>query len=311
MQRITCPERDDWRITADETGFDFHTIDDERYWDERAYYAFTLDEIERRIEEPTGEIDAMCLELVARAIDDESYLHRLKIPEAFWPLIAESWYRDEASLNGRLDFCFDGHGPAKLLEYNADTPTSIFEAAVFQWKWLEQAIERRIIPSHADQFNSIHERLIEAWKKLGEGRHLHLAGVTENAEDAGTLAYLEDTARQAGLATTLIDIEDIGCRDGGCFVDLDDRAIELAFKLYPWEWMFHERLARSLSKRRHAGSNRHGRPSFPTRAFFRCCGKCFRITPICCLLFSRMIRTRRGSAPPLCASQFIRAKAPT
>src|SRR6478735_9550918 len=106
MQRITCPERDDWRIAADETGFDFHTIDDERYWDERAYYAFTLDEIERRIEEPTGEIDAMCLELVARAIDDESYLHRLKIPEAFWPLIAESWYRDEASLNGRLDFCF-------------------------------------------------------------------------------------------------------------------------------------------------------------------------------------------------------------
>jgi hypothetical protein len=38
MQRIACPERDDWRITADETGFDFHTLDDERYWDERAYY---------------------------------------------------------------------------------------------------------------------------------------------------------------------------------------------------------------------------------------------------------------------------------
>jgi len=37
-----APERDDWRITADETGFDFHTLDDERYWDERAYYAFTL-----------------------------------------------------------------------------------------------------------------------------------------------------------------------------------------------------------------------------------------------------------------------------
>ena len=54
MQRIACPERDDWRATADETGFDFHTIDGERYWDERAYYAFTLDEIERQIEEPTG-----------------------------------------------------------------------------------------------------------------------------------------------------------------------------------------------------------------------------------------------------------------
>ena len=64
---------------------------------------------------------------------------------------------------------FDGTGPAKLLEYNADTPTSMFEAAVFQWTWLEQAIERNIIPKRADQFNSIHERLIEAWKKLGGG----------------------------------------------------------------------------------------------------------------------------------------------
>ena len=56
MQRITCPERDDWRLTAEQTGFAFHTIDGERYWDERAYYAFTLDEIEREIEGPTGEM---------------------------------------------------------------------------------------------------------------------------------------------------------------------------------------------------------------------------------------------------------------
>jgi glutathionylspermidine synthase len=248
MQRITCPERDDWRATAEQTGFDFHTIDDERYWDERAYYAFTLDEIEAGIEAPTGEIDAMCLELVGHAIDDERTLRRLKIPEAFWPLISDSWHRDEASLYGRLDLSFDGRGPAKLLEYNADTPTSIFEAAVFQWTWLEQAIERRIIPTRADQFNSIHERLIEAWKKLAAGCHVHLTGMTETAEDAGTLAYLEDTARQAGLETTLIDIEDIGLRDDGSFVDLDDRAIERAFKLYPWEWMFQDSFGAQLAK---------------------------------------------------------------
>jgi glutathionylspermidine synthase len=247
MQRITCPERSDWRTTAEETGFDFHTIDGERYWDERAYYAFSLDEIEDQIEAPSGEIDAMCLELVSNAVDDEDYLRRLKIPETFWPLISESWHRDEGSLYGRLDLSFDGRGPAKLLEYNADTPTSIFEAAVFQWTWLEQAIERRIIPGHADQFNSIHECLIDAWKKVSAGRHIHLAGTTENAEDAGTLAYLEDTARQAGLATTLIDIEDIGLRDDGSFIDLDDRSIELVFKLYPWEWMFHDAFGARLA----------------------------------------------------------------
>ena len=238
MQRIACSERDDWRETAEACGFDFHTIDGERYWDERAYYAFTLDEIEQKIEAPTGEIDAMCLELVGRAIRNEDYLKRLKIPETFWSLIAESWERDERSLYGRLDLSFDGNGPAKLLEYNADTPTSIFESAVFQWTWLEQAMERRIIPKAADQYNSIHERLIATWNELGRGRHLHLTGTTGSEEDLGTLAYLEDTAIQAGLTTTIIDIEDIGWRDEGGFVDLTGRDIELVFKLYPYEWMF-------------------------------------------------------------------------
>nr|MBA2398009.1 glutathionylspermidine synthase family protein [Bradyrhizobium sp.] len=146
-----------------------------------------------------------------------------------------------------LDLAFDGRGPAKLLEYNADTPTSIFEAAVFQWTWLEQAMERRITPVRADQFNSIHERLIEAWKALGKGRPLHLTGIVDNTEDAGTLAYLQDTAVQAGLATTLIDIADIGWHDDGNFVDLDNRAIALAFKLYPWEWMFHDAFGARLA----------------------------------------------------------------
>jgi glutathionylspermidine synthase len=250
MQRIACPERDDWQQTAEACGFDFHTMDGMRYWDERAYYAFTLQEIEDEIETATAEIDAMCLELVGRAVDNETYLQRLKIPESLWPFIAESWHGDQPSLYGRLDLAFTGGGPAKLLEYNADTPTSIFESAVFQWTWLEQAIERRIIPARADQFNSIHERLIEAWKKIARGAHLHLAGTTESSEDYGTLAYLQDTATQAGLSTTLIDVEDIGWRSSGGFVDLDNRDMTFVFKLYPWEWMFRDEFGSKLAEAR-------------------------------------------------------------
>jgi glutathionylspermidine synthase len=249
MQRIACPERGDWRQTAADCGFDFHEIDGERYWDERACYAFTLEEIEGDIEEATAEIEAMCLELVDRALGDDAILSRLKIPQAFWPLLAASWEREDGSLYGRLDLSFGGHGPAKLLEYNADTPTSIFEAAVFQWTWLEQAIERGILSGSADQYNSIHERLIARWKELGQDRPLHLAGITGDAEDAGTLAYLADTAAQAGLATTILDIEDIGWReDGGGFVDLDGRDMQLVFKLYPWEWMFQDAFGARLSE---------------------------------------------------------------
>jgi glutathionylspermidine synthase len=247
VQRIPCRERDDWQATAEACGFDFHTIDGVRYWDERAFYAFTLAEIEDLIEEPTGEIDAMCRELCGSVVEDERHLRRLRIPEAFWPLIRDSWRRHDGSLYGRLDLSYGGSGDAKLLEYNADTPTSIFEAAVFQWTWLEQGIERRLLEKGVDQFNSLHERLIEAWKKLGATSHLHLAGMLDNPEDATTLAYLEDTAKQAGLETTLLAIESIGWREPGGFVGLNDEKIALAFKLYPWEWMFHDAFGEKIA----------------------------------------------------------------
>ena len=116
MQRIACPERDDWQITAENAGFAFHTLDGERYWDERAYYAFTLEEIEHGIEAPTGEIHSMCLELVKRAMNDESVLRRLRIPQACWPILTDSWRRGDATLYGRFDFSFDGKGETARIQ---------------------------------------------------------------------------------------------------------------------------------------------------------------------------------------------------
>jgi glutathionylspermidine synthase len=240
MQRIACEERADWLTDAEESGFTFHTIDGERYWDERAYYAFTLEQIEQDIEAPTAELDEMCRALVERAIADERMLKLLQIPPAFWNWIAASWKRGDPSLYGRFDLRYDGKGPAKLLEYNADTPTAVFETAVFQWKWLEDAIKRNVLRSDADQYNSLHERLIEGWSTIGKGRLLHLAGTFDMPEDAGTLAYLQDCAHQAGLATSMLEMEAIGRTPQGLFVDAKNVPIDLLFKLYPWEWMMRE-----------------------------------------------------------------------
>jgi glutathionylspermidine synthase len=247
MQRIACDERPDWKAKAAEAGFTFHTIDGARYWDERAYYAFTLEEIERDIEEPTGELDAMCRELVARAVNDERMLQVLRIPERFWTYIAASWKRGDPSLYGRFDLSYSGQGPAKLLEYNADTPTSLYETGVFQWKWLEDASARNVVPQDADQYNSLHEKLIDGWREIGKGGHVHLGGALDDPEDGGTVQYLEDTARQAGLTTTAIKMDDIGRTPKGVFVDLADKPIELMFKLYPWEWMFREQFGQFLA----------------------------------------------------------------
>jgi glutathionylspermidine synthase len=252
MQRIACDERPDWKAKAAEAGFTFHTIDGARYWDERAYYAFTLEQIERDIEEPTGELDAMCRELVARAVSDERMLQVLRIPERFWTYIAASWKRGDPSLYGRFDLSYSGQGPAKLLEYNADTPTSLYETGVFQWKWLEDASARNVVPQNADQYNSLHEKLIDGWREIGQnlegfGGHVHLGGALDDPEDGGTVQYLEDTARQAGLTTTAIKMDDIGRTPKGVFVDLADKPIELMFKLYPWEWMFREQFGQFLA----------------------------------------------------------------
>ncbi|HEY1544340.1 MAG TPA: glutathionylspermidine synthase family protein [Xanthobacteraceae bacterium] len=246
MQRIACEERADWCQKAEAVGFLFHTMDGAPYWDESAYYGFTLREIERDIEAPTAELDAMCRELVGRAIDDERLMRALQIPQPLWNFIAASFRRGDPSLYGRFDLSYDEKGPAKLLEYNADTPTSLFETAVFQWSWREDAIARGILPRDADQYNSLHERLIDRWKAIGQGGHLHLAGVIDSPEDGGTLAYVEDTARQAGLVTSVLAMGDIGRDPHGQFVDRDDCPIALAFKLYPWEWMFRETFAASL-----------------------------------------------------------------
>ncbi|MGD9767452.1 MAG: glutathionylspermidine synthase family protein [Pseudolabrys sp.] len=246
MQRIACEERPDWREQAEAIGFDFHTIDGARYWDERAYYSFTLKEIENDLEDPSAELDGMCRELVARAVDDDRILKRLAIPVAFWNWIARSWKRGDPSLYGRFDLRYDGNGPAKFLEYNADTPTGALETGVFQWQWLEQAIAGRKLPAAADQFNSLHEQLIAGWKAIGAGRKLALTAIRDNPEDAGTVAYLEDCAQQAGLQTQLIPVDDIGKDGRGQFVDTEDRPIELLFKLYPLEWMMREAFGASL-----------------------------------------------------------------
>ena len=188
----------------------------------------------------------MSRELVARIIADERLMRRLAIPVRFWNWIARSWKKSEPSLYGRFDLRYGGDGPAKLLEYNADTPTSVLEIGVFQWMWLEQGVERQALPKDADQFNSVHERLIQGWKEIGKSRPLHLTAMMDSPEDAGTIAYLQDCAHQAGLATTMVPIEDVGRNSTGQFVDGDDRQIELLFKLYPWEWMTRETFGASL-----------------------------------------------------------------
>lgn len=246
MRRVASPPRPDFTQRAAEIGFAFAEIDGETYWDESARYEFTLREIEDDLEGPTEELGALCREVAGKAVRDEASLRRLAIPEHAWDLIADSWKRGDRSLYGRFDFAYDGKGAAKLLEYNADTPTSLFESAVVQWQWLRDLVERGELPGESDQFNSLHEKLIARWRAVAPipDQFLHLACMQASVEDSGTIAYLADCATQAGLETVQIDMGDIGFLMDR-FADREDRHIECLFKLYPWEWMFADEFGKS------------------------------------------------------------------
>ncbi|MSO76224.1 MAG: glutathionylspermidine synthase family protein [Alphaproteobacteria bacterium] len=238
MRRVATKPRANWIGRVEALGFDFHTIESTPYWDERAYYEFTAAEIDQ-IEDAADSLHRLSLQAVQHIVDDRLYA-LLGIQPAAAKLVEESWQRRDPSLYGRFDLAYRGDGPPKLLEYNADTPTSLFESAVIQWQWLEDTAPG------ADQFNSIHEALVERWRTIQAGAdnfgELHLASVAPHPEDEGTVRYLQATAIESDLKTKVLAIQDLGWNGTG-FTDLENVRVGHLFKLYPWEWLVKESFA--------------------------------------------------------------------
>jgi glutathionylspermidine synthase len=239
MERHLLQPRPDWRERVAAVGLTYHSHEDGPYWDESACYELTAAEVES-LERAANRLHTMCIE-AAGAVIEHGWWERLSIPPSAIPAILASWERDDFSVYGRFDLAFDPGGEPKLLEYNADTPTALVEAAVAQWFWLQD------VAPDADQFNSIHERLIEAWRRWA-GRPIHFSSIQDHPEDEQTVLYLRDTCEQAGVPTRGVSVEEIGWderRTG--FVDLDLAPIERCFKLYPWEWMWAEEFGPNLA----------------------------------------------------------------
>jgi glutathionylspermidine synthase len=242
MQRIEISPRDNWQKKVEEIGFEFHTLGD-TYWNESVYYSFTMTEVEA-VETASSELWALCLEAVQHVIDQKLYA-QFHIPQWFIPHIEKSWNDDAPAIYGRFDFCFDGK-TIKLLEFNADTPTSLFEGSIVQWYWLQD-----VYPD-ADQFNSMHEKLVDTWKYLTDFLHpmpLYFSCVRDSLEDYTTTQYMRDCAKQAGLDARFIYIDEIGWDAGRKeFVDLEENVMMNVFKLYPYEWLVNEEFGPRLKE---------------------------------------------------------------
>lgn len=245
MERVLFTARPDWQNKVEQWGLTFHSESGLPYWDEAIYYQFTAIEIDA-LENATNELERLCNEAVQHIIDADRFAE-FGITQPISELIKWAWEAEPPSLFGRFDLAYDGSGPPKMLEYNADTPTSLLEAAVIQWKWLQECFP------DSDQFNSIWEHLVAQWKWLSDNRKLrgsliHFAH-TDTAEEEMTVVMLRDTAQEAGLVTDQLLMERIGWDNyKGYFTDLQDRRIWSIFKLYPWEWLVKESFSANLIK---------------------------------------------------------------
>lgn len=246
MQRIPLTPREDWQQKVESAGLIFHTLENgDPYWDESAAYQFTAAEIDT-LEAAGYKLQEMCLAAAQHIIDEKRYAE-LDIPESAVEAIEWAWNNEPPALYGRFDLSWagaqSGNAP-KLLEYNADTPTSLLEAAVVQWHWLQDlsAMPTSLVSPKPDQFNSIHEKLIAKWKDIDPylSKPIYFCAL-DNPEDQLTVTYLRDTAQQAKLDTLQMFMQEIGWNDEQqSFLDPDEHPMFSIFKLYPWEAMLQE-----------------------------------------------------------------------
>ena len=192
--------------------------------------------------EASNELYEMFIAAAQNVIDNDRF-DELGIPFNLVEAIKMSWENDvHWHLYGRFDFAggLDGK-PIKLLEFNADTPTALFESAILQWAILKQ---NNMDENH--QFNNIYECLMENFKRLitldddtslfqnyYQGWKILFSSIAGNKEEEITTKLLAYIANEAGFETNFSYVDEVEFSDEGIFKDGIN--YEYWFKLIPWE----------------------------------------------------------------------------
>lgn len=194
--------------------------------------------------EATNELYDMFAQTGQYVIDNDLF-HELNIPFNLVEVIKESWENEvHWHLYSRFDLAggIDGQ-PIKLIEFNADTPTSLFETAIIQWAML-----KKNGLDEASQFNSLYESLKDNFKRIITldtdiekfeeyystlGWKILFSSISTSAEDINTTKLLQHIASEAGFNTDFEFIENVQFNDEGIYKN--DEAFEFWFKLIPWE----------------------------------------------------------------------------
>jgi len=224
-------------------GFTWHTDTDETSYVSDEIVSISEAEAEAYYE-ATNELYDMFCEAGQHVVDNNLF-HELDIPFNLVEIVKDSWEDDvHWHLYGRFDLAggLDGK-PIKLIEFNADTPTALFETAIVQW-----AILKFNNLEESSQFNSLYEAIKDNFKRFVtldsdiekfEEHYEKLdwkilfSSVAGNDEEENTTKLLQHIATEAGYKTDFSYIQDVEFSSDG--ISKDNELYEFWFKLIPWE----------------------------------------------------------------------------
>ena len=223
-------------------GFVWHTDSDESSYVSNELVVLTEAEAEAYYE-ATNELYDMYVEAAEHVVQNNLF-HEIGIPFNLVEVIKESWENDvHWHLYGRFDLAggVDGR-PIKLLEFNADTPTALFETSIIQWAML-----KKNNLEEGRQFNGLYEALVDNFKRLVileedvsnfeeryDGWKFLFTSVRGNSEEENTVRLLQHIANEAGYKTEFAFMDDVEF-DEEEGISYQDENYELWFKLIPWE----------------------------------------------------------------------------
>lgn len=228
--------------TLEDIGLHWHTDCDDTSYIDNELVEVTLDETEA-FYNAGNELYDMFVEAGEYVIKNNLFFE-LDIPPTLIDIIKQSWENEvHWHIYGRFDFAggLDGK-PIKLLEFNADTPTLLYESAVIQWAMLKYNKM-----NEDSQFNNIYNAISDNFKRmitLGddiskfdeiyEGWKILFSSVRGNVEEERTTRFLMECAKNAGLKSEFCYIDEVSfSEESGVYCD--EEQFEFLFKLLPWE----------------------------------------------------------------------------
>jgi len=192
----------------------------------------------------TNELYDMYVNAAEHVLENDLF-HELNIPFNLVEVIKESWENDvHWHLYGRFDLAggLDGK-PIKLIEFNADTPTALYETAIIQW-----ALLKANNLDEMTQFNSLYEALKDNFKRFitldtdvekfeeyykDLNWKILFSSISGNDEEEHTTKLLQHIASEAGYQTEFEYIDKVEFSDEG--ISKNAELYEFWFKLIPWE----------------------------------------------------------------------------